>query len=189
MPAGQDAVGGAHRLELALGEVADLHFFCRCRIAARTVNVIDLDHGAVQADARRGRGVVELRVIGFLRAPRRWPSFPGSRRGSACAPAGARWKRCRREMKKVFFGFIVANAIAIHALARAGSSLRPPNPGKPRPTRPARRTASMPTPNSPCGKAEQFSRFHRSHLACRSGSCVLTRARPAVFFGGAESGE
>jgi len=34
MPAGQDAVGGAHRLELALGEVADLHFFLPMQIAA-----------------------------------------------------------------------------------------------------------------------------------------------------------
>src|SRR5208282_166154 len=49
VPARQNAVGGAHRLELVPGKVADLHFFGGCRIAA----VVDLDHGAVEPDAHR----------------------------------------------------------------------------------------------------------------------------------------
>ena len=56
-------------------------------------------------------------------------------------------------MEEIFLGFFVGNGVAVHALARCRIEIQASEAGKSNPQASCAATASMPTPNSRCGKA------------------------------------
>src|SRR5580704_11949047 len=121
VPASQNAMGPLYRVCPALLHVCYLH-----RVRGGGVSLMSYAHDStVQADARRVGRLVKL-LIANLRSDNVVCGLAGYSLGYQGTHQESRDRRVSvREMKEIFFGFLVGDGVAAHPWARARREFEP----------------------------------------------------------------